>query len=360
MKVKKSLIIKESSEVKNFIEKNKRIPKSSTLSEGVVLSPYSVTYLMSSLIMDLKSTSYTLVDVIIYDSGKYADTINEKVLKEDYVVMVKNFFKYCKNNKRVPRYITTQKSKTKVSFELYMYCMAKILVFYQKNKTLPNYCLFDKSDLKAKQTATKNTKTTSSPSTSTNKKPANSAKTTVKKTANPTIFTSSPHPTKKGCGGMGQDTSYYCGVSALQKVLFKFGIKDYSQSTLAKWAGTTTAGTSHQGIATAVAMVNKKMGTKITITEKSFKDLGWKGIGKILANPKQDIIFHNCYRLKYGHYEVANQVNTNTNIEKVLNSLGDKCTSSCYCGYVESRSAAEFKKYMDAISQKSLIILTKN
>ena len=94
--------------------------------------------------------------------------------------------------------------------------------------------------------------------------------------------------------------------------------------------------------------------------EKSFKDLGWKGIGKILANPKQDIIFHNCYRLKYGHYEVANQVNTNTNIEKVLNSLGDKCTSSCYCGYVESRSAAEFKKYMDAISQKSLIILTKN
>lgn len=159
---------------------------------------------------------------------------------------------------------------------------------------------------------------------------------------------------------MGQDTPYFCGVSALQKVLFKFGIKDYSQSTLAKWAGTTTAGTSHQGIATAVAMVNRKKGTKITISEKSFKDLGWKGIGKILANPKKDIIFHNCYRLKYGHYEVANQVNTSTNIEKVLNSLGDKCTSSCYCGYVESRSATEFKKYMDAISQKSLIILTKN
>lgn len=159
---------------------------------------------------------------------------------------------------------------------------------------------------------------------------------------------------------MGQDTSYFCGVSALQKVLYKFGIKDYSQSTLAKWAGTTTHGTSHQGIRTAVAMVNKKKGTNITVTEKTFTEAGgWKGIGKILSNPKQDIIFHNCYRLKYGHYEVANQINTTTNVEKVLNSLGDKCTGSCYCGYVESRSASEFKKYMDAISQKSLIILTK-
>lgn len=349
MKVKKSLILKEASEIKNFIEKNKTIPKACTLSDGTILSPYSVTYLMSSVITDLNSSSYSLTNVIIYNSDKYADTINEQIFKEDYHAMVKNFINYCKNNKRVPRYITTQKSKTKVSFELYMYCMAKILVFYQKNKTLPNYCSFNKSDLIVKQTTTTNTKTTSSPSTS-----------TTKKTTNTTIFTSSPHPTKKGCGGMGQDTSYFCGVSALQKVLFKFGIKDYSQSTLAKWAGTTTAGTSHQGIATAVAMVNRKKGTKITIAEKSFKDLGWKGIGKILANPKQDIIFHNCYRLKYGHYEVVNQVNTSTNIEKVLNSLGDKCTSSCYCGYVESRSAAEFKKYMDAISQKSLIILTKN
>ena len=82
-------------------------------------------------------------------------------------------------------------------------------------------------------------------------------------------------------------------------------------------------------------------------------------MGKILANPKQDIIFHNCYRLKYGHYEVCNQVNLTNNVEKVLNSLGDKCTNTCYCGYVENRTASEFKKYMAAISQKSLIILTK-
>ena len=159
---------------------------------------------------------------------------------------------------------------------------------------------------------------------------------------------------------MGQDTSYYCGVSALQKVLFKFGIKDYSQSTLAKWAGTTRKGTDHNGIRTAVAKVNKLKGTPIKVTEKTFTEAGgWKGIAKILANKNQDIIFHNKYRLEYGHYEVMNQLNLTTNYTKVFNRLGQKCTNTCYCGYVEDRSCKTMKQYMDAVSQKSLIILTK-
>lgn len=344
-KYKKDLIIKESGEIKSFMEKNKKIPKTCNLG-GVILSPYSVSYLMAKSIQDkFKSSDYGLANVIVYNDKMLSDTIDEKVDKSDYMMMVNNFISFCNKYRRVPRYITTQKSRIKVSFELFMYGLAKIIVFYQKNNYLPNYCNFTKGFKPNTATNTKTVKKEVKQSTSTNK--------------NTKTFNSSPHPTKKGCGGMGQDTSYYCGVSALQKCLFKFGITDFSQKTLASWAGTTQAGTSHQGLATAVAMVNKKKGTKIKITEKNFSDIGWEGVGKILANPKQDIIFHNCYRLKYGHYEVCNQVNLTNNVEKVLNSLGDKCTSSCYCGYVESRSAAEFKKYMAAISQKSLIILTK-
>ena len=337
--------MKEAGQIKSFIESNKKIPLACNL-DGVVLSPYSVSYLMAKVIRDkFKSSSYGLEDVIIYNAGKINDTINEKVDRSDYLVMVDNFISFCNKNHRVPAFITTQKSKTKVSFELFMYCLAKIIVFHQENKYLPNYCTFNKGFSSNNASSTKTVKKETSKSTSTNK--------------NTKTFNSSPHPTKKGCGGMGQDTSYYCGVSALQKCLFKFGITDFSQKTLASWAGTTQAGTSHQGLATAVAMVNKKKGTKIKITEKNFSDIGWEGVGKILANPKQDIIFHNCYRLKYGHYEVCNQVNLTNNVEKVLNSLGDKCTNTCYCGYVENRTASEFKKYMAGISQKSLIILTK-
>ena len=347
MKYKTSIIIKEAPQIKSFIEKYKRIPKTCTIG-NTTLSPYSAAYLLSKVVQDkFQSNEVNLANVIVYDGDvKFSDTINEKIMKDDYLKMINNFIKFCITNKRVPRYITTQKSKTRVSFELYFYCLAKIVNFYKENKTLPNYCTFNKTFLANTKTSTSTSKKSNTQSTSTS--------------TNTNIYVSSPHPTKPGCGGMGQDTSYFCGVSALQKVLFKFGIKDYSQSTLAKWAGTTKAGTDHNGIRTAVAKVNKLKGTNIKVTEKTFTEAGgWKGIAKILANKNQDIIFHNKYRLEYGHYEVMNQLNLTTNYTKVLNSLGKKCTNTCYCGYVEDRSCKTMKQYMDAVSQKSLIILTK-
>lgn len=346
MEYETKALVTEASQLKNFLEKNKKLPKPATLTTGETIPPYSIAYLLSIAAKDtLKSKSYELINVIIYNEKAHKDTINADVVKKDYMIMIDNFINFCRKYHRVPRYITVPSSQIKVSFELYLYCLSKIIVFVDKNNTLPKYCNFNKGFNANTKKVTIPSKKVIKQSTSTNK--------------NTKTFNSSPHPTKKGCGGMGQDTSYYCGVSALQKCLFKFGITDLSQKTLASWAGTTQAGTSHQGLATAVAMVNKKKGTKIKITEKNFSDIGWEGVGKILANPKQDIIFHNCYRLKYGHYEVCNQVNLTNNVEKVLNSLGDKCTNTCYCGYVENRTASEFKKYMAAISQKSLIILTK-
>lgn len=346
MKFKTSIIMKEAQGIKEFTEKYKRIPKTAAVG-NTILSSYSIAYLFSKVIHDKFSAGEcSLASVIVYNASKYEDTINEEVQVADYKVMIKNFIDFCHKHKRVPAYITTQKSHTKVSFELYLYCLAKIVNFYKENKTLPNYCTFNKTFLANTKTSTSTSKKSNTQSTSTS--------------TNTNIYVSSPHPAKPGCGGMGQDTSYFCGVSALQKVLFKFGIKDYSQSTLAKWAGTTKAGTDHNGIRTAVAKVNKLKGTNIKVTEKTFTEAGgWKGIAKILANKNQDIIFHNKYRLEYGHYEVMNQLNLTTNYTKVLNSLGKKCTNTCYCGYVEDRSCKTMKQYMDAVSQKSLIILTK-
>ena len=347
MKYKTSIIMKEAPQIKSFIEKYKRIPKTCTIG-NTTLSPYSAAYLLSKVVQDkFQSTEVNLANVIVYNKNqKFIDTIDEKIMKEDYLKMINNFLKFCSSNKRVPHYITTQKSQTKVSFELYFYCIAKIVNYYKENKALPNYCLFNKSIMADNKTSNNTSKKSNSKSTS--------------NSTNTNIYISSPHPTKPGCGGMGQDTSYYCGVSALQKVLFKFNITDFSQSTLAKWAGTTRKGTGHDGIRTAVAKVNQQKGTNIKVSEKTFTEVGgWKGIAKVLANKNQDIIFHNKYRLEYGHYEVMNQLNLNTNYTKVLNSLGKKCTDTCYCGYVEDRSCTTMKQYMDAVTQKSLIILTK-
>jgi len=158
---------------------------------------------------------------------------------------------------------------------------------------------------------------------------------------------------------MGQNNGYYCADAAMQHSLYKFGIK-VSQSQLAKWAGTTTSGTSHEGIRTAIAMVNKKFGVNISVKEVNFSEIGITGLAKLICKNNVDAIIHLCYRLKWGHYESINEINVKTNMLKVLNSLGDKCTGSCYCGYVEERSLAVEKSYIRGVSQKSVIILTKN
>lgn len=171
-------------------------------------------------------------------------------------------------------------------------------------------------------------------------------------------YNSTPHPTAPGCNGMGQNNSVYCAPSSVHKILYKFGIRDITQGQLASWMGTGSAGTSHSGIETGIAMVNNRKGTKLSIKWYNFSDLGWEGIGKIICNPNQDVLVHNLYRNQWGHYETINQINTNTGVIKVLNSLGSSC-GSCYCGYVESRAASTFRSYISGISQKSIAVITK-
>ena len=168
------------------------------------------------------------------------------------------------------------------------------------------------------------------------------------------------HSTKKGCDQMGQNTSYYCACHSLQEVLRNLTGKVIPQKTLASVMGTTTKGTGHQGIRTAVAWFNKKYNTNITMTEKYYSDVGENGVKKIINSTNQDLIVHSLYRLKFGHYEVINSINTTSHNWNVQNSLGDKCSNGCYCGYKENRSTATMKSYINAKKGvKSILIFTK-
>lgn len=65
-----------------------------------------------------------------------------------------------------------------------------------------------------------------------------------------------------------QSTPYTCGVSALQAVLFYYGIQ-YREGTLAEYAGTTAEeGTPPDGIEKAVNKVNGENNTKLTAEVK--------------------------------------------------------------------------------------------
>lgn len=168
--------------------------------------------------------------------------------------------------------------------------------------------------------------------------------------------------TTTGCyKGMSQDTPYYCGCCALSQCLYRLtGIK-IAQSIIASVAGTTTAGTGHQGLNTAVAWFNKKYKQNIRITWKNFSDLGsndaarWNKLQSLINTGA--VFWHCLYKLKWGHYETPKQVNNTT--VTVLNSLGNKCGSQCYCGYVENRNKSTALSYLKGISQPSIAILTK-
>ena len=348
MKVKKNIILLEAKQIKDYIEKNKKIPRACTLSDGTVLSPYSTSYLIAKLINNINSSQISLTNVIVYNADKHTDTINEKVVKEDYLFMITNFLNFCVDHKRVPSYITTKKSKVKVSFELFMYCIAKIANFYKENKVLPNYCEFKKSDLQNTANNANTNKNSNSQSTSTSKNSNNCT--------NP--YKSVPYTTKQGCEELGQNTNYYCSVSALQKCLRKFGIK-ISQKTLAEVAGVTTKGVGHPGIETAIAYVAKKYNIKLSCKWYNYSELGLEGVAKILCQPNKDVLWHLCYRLEYGHYEKVAEINTKTQILKVMNSLGNKCSSGCFCGYIEDRTNANQRLYCNSISQKSILVITK-
>ena len=245
------------------------------------------------------------------------DNISRQIVKKDYTDMATRLVKYVDNNKKLPNYITIANLKMKVNDYCYMF--ARILAYYDKNKAWPNYATVDSTAFTPQ---------------------------TKKKYG---------HATKSGCDNMGQNNGYYCGCHSLQEVFRNLTGIVVKQSTIASWAGTTSSGTGHDGLNTAVAKFNKTYNKNLKVEWKNFSDLGWNGIANIVKSKNQDCVIHNLYRNQWGHYEVVNNVSSNITVQ---NSLGDKCSSGCYCGYIEYRSQSTFRSYISGISQKSVMVIT--
>ena len=332
--VKKTNIINEAREVTAFVQKNKKLPKFVTI-ENKEYNTAIYVYLLCKQILNLKTEAISPFNVKLPNNTN-GDVMNEKVQKDDYLDMAKRIVKYIEQNKQAPSYAKTLSSKKKAPYNLYVFCFSKILNFYHENKQLPNYCIFNSKDFSG---ATQK---------SSSKKAQSVAKTV------PGMFVSFPHFIDKGCNRLGQCTAYFCGVHATHQVLKKFGFSKYSESQLAKYAGTTTKGTDHNGISVAVA---KGSGNKLKIKWMYFSDLGkdttarFKKLGQLISvndgKNKADAIIHSYYRNQYGHYEVIWKIDMQNKIVYVLNSLGDKCNSPAYCGYIEKRTFAEFASYIN-------------
>ena len=325
----KKNILKIAEKVKKYVEENHKIPSTVTV-DGVKYTWPQVWYILSWATINLNKDLDKVPNVKAC-SNATGDTINEKIKPDDYKDQAKRIVKYIKEKGKAPNYVTS-KSKKKIRPKVSLYANARIVVWYYNHHILPNYCTYDSNAFKAKTKTKTTTKTT----------------TTKKKHG---------HSTISGCDNRGQNTSYYCGCHSLQEVFRNLTGKVVKQSTIASVAGTTTSGTDHQGLSTAVAWFNKKYGFNLKVEWKNFSDLGWKGLEKLIKSDNKDFVIHNLYRNQWGHYEVVNSI-SGSNV-KVQNSLGSSCSNGCYCGYVEDRSTSVFRSYISGISQKSIMVITR-
>lgn len=182
---------------------------------------------------------------------------------------------------------------------------------------------------------------------------------------NYSLFTNGHLCEKSGGNCLGQITGFHCGPHCIKQCLRRFGITGYSESTIGGYAGTTSAGTGHAGLETAIATIARKEGITLKVEWKNFSDLGstqkerYKKYGDLMTDSNKAVFHHELYRNQFGHYSVLKQVNVNNSSLIVANSLGSKCSSPAYCGYMENRGFGTQQSYLSGISQKSICIITK-
>ena len=373
MTVNTKQLINESAEIKAFIEKHKKLPLTNTINSKTY-TIYATSYLMSRLVLDnAKQKDYSPINIREYNVSQHKDTIKEEVYKNDYLDMIKRFVHYCESNHKVPSTIHTKNTNIKVSFELYTYCISKIIAFINKNHYLPNYCLFNKADLQNTNATNTNTKKETSKSTSTTSK----TKKTTKKGNCTNPYTSTPHYHEHGCNKLGQCTPYWCGPHSIHQAIRKFGITQYSEKQIAAWAGSTTSGTDHQGINTAIAKISKLTGKKLTVKWIYFSDLGktieerFDALGKIICQPNKALVTHIKYinggkdkatssNKGFGHYEGIDKINTKTKHVRAMNSLDIKKADGSYTGVLQDRTFAVEASYLAYTpgGQKAICIIT--
>lgn len=329
--------------VKNYIDKNKKLPSTVTINKVKYTWP-QIWYILSYAVNNL-GKSLTKVPNVKRCTKANGKVINEKITSSDYKDQAKRIFQYMKQNGKAPNFVTTVKSKTRVRPRVSIDALARAVVYYYEKKKL--------------LTVTFNSKRFKS-----------SSKPTTECTG--PRYTSSPHWTEQGAGYLGQINPYNCGPHSVRQSIKKFGI-NINESTLASWAGTTTSGTDHDGINTAIAMAAKQAGVKIDVEWKNFSELGsndaarFKALGELLCQKNVAAFLHILYSGagdyydpddECGHYEPLDRVNVETKYVRALNSLGSR-DGYGYYGHLQDRTFNLEAQYISGISQKSVCILRK-
>ena len=144
-KISNANVFKMAKDFRAYVENNYKVPYKFTYN-GIEFFTMEMQDIMTYVLLNL-SSGCTVGDTG-WCSNANGDTINENVLKDDYLDQARRVHQYVLDYGKMPNYVTTKKSKKRVNIDLYSYCVAKILVFYNENKILPNYCNYNSNAFK--------------------------------------------------------------------------------------------------------------------------------------------------------------------------------------------------------------------
>ena len=316
--VKRDKIYDLARKVKAYVEKNYAIPSEI---DGFRHGEYTYLFCLAT---HKGNKIFNRRGVRMATSPK-GETLNQKIYASEYIRGAKKIIQFVEETGKLPNTLVV--ANRSIEANLYEYAYAKIIAYQAEHGKNPAYVTVNSNDLKKPEPP----------------KPAHRKY---------------GHATEPCCDDRGQNNGYYCGPHSLQEVFRNLTGIVVPQSTIASWASTTSAGTGHWGMDTAVAKFNSKYNKNLQVQWYNFSDLGWNGIKNIINSNDKDCIIHNLYRNEWGHYEVINKVYDD--YCDVQNSLGSRCSSGCYYGYVEERYLSTFRSYINGISQKSVMVITND
>jgi len=126
--------------VKTFVEKNKRLPNYVTTSAGQLSMPKFLNLMVTATIqVNSGSTTPIAVKNVVAPSSFSNSYKSGNILKSEFLKIAQSIKNYITTNGKPPSYVNTGLGKINYNSVVIMY--SKIMTFYNSNNRLPNYVI---------------------------------------------------------------------------------------------------------------------------------------------------------------------------------------------------------------------------
>ena len=139
-KISKTNVKKMAATIKSTVEKSYKLPEKITY-DKVSYNQGEMAYIMAYAVNNPNKDIE--IPVTVKNATKpTGDKIREQIKPDDYKDQATRLVKYIKENKKLPNFVTTKKSKKKVRIRLEIYSLAKIVLWYHNHNKYPTECLY--------------------------------------------------------------------------------------------------------------------------------------------------------------------------------------------------------------------------